>query len=119
VSANGSSNVRIAPYEAGGTIDLGNKPAGSLGLTQAELDRITAGVLRLGDANSGSITVSVPISRAVATDVHLTTGETIIFDSGSLDTSGGTLLLSGTVQPLTVGTDVTAAMSCRSPMGLN
>jgi alpha-tubulin suppressor-like RCC1 family protein len=77
VSVNRSSSVGIAPYEAGGTISLGDKPAGALGLTQAELDRITAGVLRLGDASSGAITVSVPISRAVATDVHLTTGETM------------------------------------------
>ena len=47
-------------------INLGGADAaGTLGLTDAELDTISAGTLKIGDANSGAITVA-PKSRGRA-----------------------------------------------------
>ncbi len=111
VSADSASTVTILPYESGVAIDLGNKTGGSLGLTDAELDRITAGTLTIGDLASGPINISAAITRPSATDMHLISGGAIVFDPGSIDTGSGTLVLDpGTVvQPLTAGTDLTAS----------
>ncbi|MDY0170820.1 MAG: FG-GAP-like repeat-containing protein, partial [Thermoguttaceae bacterium] len=109
VSANGSSRVSIAPYEAGVPIDLGSNTAGSLSLTDEELARITAGTLIIGDSAAGTITVTATITRSAPTHVELYSGDAIIFDPGSLDTAGGNLLLApgtGGVQPITSGTDI-------------
>ena len=86
-------------------------------LTDAELDSVTAGTLVIGDAASGSITVSAALSRPAGTDVELTTGGSIIFNSG-LDTGGGALLLTpgatGSVQPQAAGADATATGNAAS-----
>ncbi len=112
----GSNAVVLRPHTAGTRIDLGGADVLSgtpltLGLTDAELDRIIAGTLTIGDAASGPITISAAINRPSATNVHLISGGGIVFDPGSIDTGGGTLVLDpGTaVQPLTAGTDVTAS----------
>ncbi len=112
----GSNSVVLRPHTAGTRIDLGGADvlSGSpltLGLTDAELDRITAGTLTIGDAASGPITVSAAITRPSATDVRLVGAGGIVFDPGSLDTAGGTLVLDpGTaVHPLTAGMDLTAS----------
>jgi hypothetical protein len=46
------------------TIDIGTKTAGDLGLTQSDLNQVTAGVLQIGDTgfDTGGITVSQPIA---------------------------------------------------------
>src|SRR5207253_10246914 len=45
----GSGLVTLDVRTAGRGIALGTKPGGVLGLTDAELDRVTAGILRIGD----------------------------------------------------------------------
>jgi RHS repeat-associated protein len=112
--AAGGSIVTLQPLTAGTLIDLGGADvlSGSprtLGLTDAELDRITAGTLTIGNAGSGQMNITAPISRSVATDVNLISGGAIVFDPGSIDAAGGDLSLApGTeVRPLTAGTDAT------------
>ncbi|HET6572574.1 MAG TPA: hypothetical protein VFG68_03150, partial [Fimbriiglobus sp.] len=52
----GGGTVTLTPFTAGNTIDLGGADAaGTLGLTDAELDRVTAGLLRVGDVAAGAI----------------------------------------------------------------
>ncbi len=60
-------------------IDLGTASAGNLGLTDAELDQVTAGTLRVGRSdNAGSITVTAPIdSLGSYTTLSLITGGSI------------------------------------------
>ena len=62
--ATGNQIVTIDVRTAGTAIDLGlGTTPGALGLTQPELNRITAGILRVGDLfNTGNITVTAPIS---------------------------------------------------------
>ena len=59
----GNRVVTLLSKTAGRPINLGapDSPA-ALGLTDGELDTITAGVLRIGDAGAGDITVSAAIS---------------------------------------------------------
>lgn len=87
----GASTVTIHPRSNGNAINLGGADAaGTLGLTDTELDRVTAGTLILGDATSGDISVTGSISRSTATDVALTTGGNhgISFTGGGLSAGG-------------------------------
>ena len=60
-----SGTVTIAPDSSGKAVNLGTKTAGQLSLTDAELDRITAGTLKIGDATfGGAITISAAINVA-------------------------------------------------------
>src|SRR5205823_3155716 len=97
VSANSSSTVTLRQKANGTAINLGGADAsGTLGLTDAELDRVTAGTISIGDANSGTLTVSALIDRSVATVLNLTTasGNNIAFSgSGSLTSAGGNVTL--------------------------
>ncbi len=110
-----SSTVLIAPHQNGRPIDLGTNAAGSLGLTDAELDLISAGTLQIGDVHSGTITVSGDVTRAASTNVQLVSGSDIVISSGQINTAGGTLLLDSgtspaTIKPTRAGTDVTASI---------
>ena len=61
----GTNVVAVRQRTLNQQINLGaNDSAGVLGLTDAELDRITAGTVQIGDANSGAINVSAVISPA-------------------------------------------------------
>jgi alpha-tubulin suppressor-like RCC1 family protein len=63
ISGAGSSIVTLYPTTNSTPIDLGAADsANTLGLTDAELDLITAGTLAIGNASSGAITVSAVIS---------------------------------------------------------
>ena len=69
VISSGTGPLRIAPHTAGTRILLGGEDVltGSpltLGITDAELSRITAGAVKWGDAASGPITITEPISPA-------------------------------------------------------
>ena len=84
----GAHPVILRPRTPGSQIDLGGDDvlSGSsltLGLTNAELDRVTAGALTIGDSASGKITVSAPITRSTSTNMKLISGDAIVFDSGS------------------------------------
>ncbi|MFL5339601.1 MAG: hypothetical protein ACJ8F7_05475 [Gemmataceae bacterium] len=64
----GSGLVQLSPFGTPNlTIDLGTNTPGTLGLTDAELDRVTAGLLRIGSSApqaGGTATVSAPITQA-------------------------------------------------------
>ncbi|MBI1918387.1 MAG: hypothetical protein HYS12_27160, partial [Planctomycetes bacterium] len=73
--------VTIQQFSAAHPIDLGTAAdtAGTLGLSDAELDRIFTPTLRIGDAaNAGSITVSAAITGTTYTTLHLRTGGGIV-----------------------------------------
>jgi len=108
----GTGSVSLQPLSAGVAIDLGGADrAGTLGLTDAELDRVTAGTLNIGNGSSGAITVTADITRPEPTIVNLTSSESIDFATGSLNTRGGDLTLSpggaSSVGVATSGVDVT------------
>ena len=74
-----ANTVALRPRTGGRSISLGAADSSStLGLTDAELDRITAGTLNIGNASSGAITVSTAISHA--NNLTLTTGAGITFN---------------------------------------
>jgi hypothetical protein len=79
-----------------------------------ELDRVTAGTLNIGNANSGTITVISDVTRAASTNVALTSNGDVVFSGGQVNTGGGTLLLDSgnspaAVKPTRSGIDVTAS----------
>ena len=113
---NGGANAVTLRQNTNGTlIDLGGADAsGTLGLTDAELDRVTAGTLNIGNSGSGTITVSADITRAVATNMALTSDGDVVISGGQVNTGGGTLLLDpgaspDAVKPTKSATDVTAS----------
>ncbi|MBX2929635.1 MAG: HYR domain-containing protein [Saprospiraceae bacterium] len=115
----GMGATTIRPRTTGTRINLGGADvlSGSpltLGLTDAELDQVSAGTLILGNANSGNLTVSAAISRPAATNVQLRSGGDVIFNE-NFNTNGGTLLLvpgnsPAAVKPVFNGTDATASV---------
>jgi len=72
----GANRVILRPLTNGTSIDLGGGDVigTTLGLSDAELDRITAGLLQIGNIDSGAITVSAAISPANVGTLSLTTG---------------------------------------------
>lgn len=58
----GTASTTIGPSSAGRPIDLGGTPTGALSLTNAQLGKVTASVLRIGSPIAGDITLSSPIS---------------------------------------------------------
>jgi hypothetical protein len=115
-----NADVTITPSQTARQIDLGSKTSGKLGLTDTELDRISAATLRIGNASSGDLTISSPISRTTSTAMQLTSGGAILLgagaqsSNGAIHTAGGTLSLdAGTnFNPATPGVDAdTSALS--------
>jgi hypothetical protein len=109
-----TGNVFIRTVSAGRGMDLGTNTASTLGLTDAELDRVTAGRINIGDANSGTITTSADITRPAATNMNLVSAGDVLISGGQINTGGGTLLLDPGVSPFAVkptksSTDVTAS----------
>jgi trimeric autotransporter adhesin len=75
----GAADAVLNSYNIGTLIDLGGADAANtLGLTDAELDGITAGSLRIGDFNSGRISFTAAITPAGTSQLELTTGADII-----------------------------------------
>jgi autotransporter-associated beta strand protein len=117
----GTQSVTLTQKTAGRTINLGGADSASdLGLADDELDRITAGTINIGDANSGSITVSAAINRTTGstTAIKLTTGgnNSIAFSgSNALDAQNGNVTLltnsagAGSITSGSSSTAVTAA----------
>ncbi|MFO0813423.1 MAG: hypothetical protein U0796_09400 [Gemmatales bacterium] len=74
----GGARVTIRPVTAGRSIDLGTNGTGTnLGLTDYELDRIVAGVVTIGSATTGPISVTNSISPTQFNTLHLVTPNTI------------------------------------------
>jgi autotransporter-associated beta strand protein len=87
-----ASNVVLRPKTAGTPVGLGAADApGLLGLTDAELDRITAATVQIGDATSGEITVSAAISHS--NSLVLATGAGLTFQQRLTVPSSKTLTL--------------------------
>ena len=111
VSTNAGGSTTIRPYTNNVQIDLGtalDPIGGPLGLSDAELDRITTGTLAIGDASSGAITVSAGITRSASTVINLTTSGAIHFNASALNSAGGhvNLVAPGGVNPSATGIDV-------------
>lgn len=113
----GTGSVTLKPTTTGRTINLGGADSPTeLGLSQADLQAITAGTINIGDTNSGPITFSGDITRAASTNINLTSGSNnnIAFGAFSLNAGSAgdvTLTTSGTGAITTsnnLGTDLTA-----------
>jgi hypothetical protein len=113
VASLSASSVQITTFTPGRAIHLGTADAAThLGLTDAELDRITTAALTIGNATSGAITVSEDVSRVSATALQLNSATEINFTTGRLLSGGGTVLLAApSIQPATSGVDVAATGS--------
>jgi hypothetical protein len=89
----GNNTATIRQKSNGVAIDLGGTDsAGTLGLTDAELDRVLAGTLRIGNSASGAMTVSADITRAAATVMNLI-GAAIHVTGGLINSAGGNVNL--------------------------
>ena len=66
----GTAKTVLEPASPGQAITIGgaNGP-GVLGLTQAELNRITAGVVQIGSSTAGPITIAAPLTNLTGTNV--------------------------------------------------
>jgi uncharacterized protein YjdB len=62
----GAARTTLANSTAGRPIDLGTNTVGTVGLTQAELNEVTAGVLTVGSATAGTLNISAPITAPAA-----------------------------------------------------
>jgi uncharacterized delta-60 repeat protein len=123
-SISGTAGVTVRGA-GGAAIDLGSvtDSASRADLSDTELDMITtSGTLSIGDAGSGEIIISAPITRSASTAMALTSATSIIFNPGSIDTAGGVLTLNsgffGSVQPITSGTDVTTSAATAVAFGV-
>ena len=93
--ASGNSTVTIRPYTAGTNINIGGADvlSGSktLGITDAELDRVTAAKIIIGSDSSmsypgvttGTVSVSAAIQHSGDADFSVATARDIIFSSGA------------------------------------
>ena len=121
LNANGGT-ISVRPKTAGTPLNLGGFDVltGSpktLGLTDQELDGMSAGQILLGDNTTGPVTVSAATSRSSSTNVSLTSAGAIQFTTGSISTTGGNLTLdAGTfVSPAASGVDATVGTLAFSP----
>src|SRR5262249_56780511 len=91
----GTHTVTVVEKTAGTAINLGSASSSTqLGITNAELNRITAGTINIGDTNAGTFTVSAAIQHIGDAILNLTTGRNIVFNSGtSLTSNNGNLAL--------------------------
>ncbi|MFN5314370.1 MAG: beta strand repeat-containing protein [Planctomyces sp.] len=115
-----NADVSLTTTQTARQIDLGTKTSGKLGLTDTELDQISAATLRIGNASSGDLTISSAVSRPTSTALQLTSSGAILLGTGAqsangaINTAGGTLSLdAGThINPATSGVDAdTSAIS--------
>jgi hypothetical protein len=108
----GTHAVSLRQKTNGTAVNLGSlvdSTANTVELSDAELDRVTAGTINIGDANSGTFNVSANITRAAATNLSLTSGADINIATGSLSSAGGNVSLNGAnTFPFNSGTDVNA-----------
>src|SRR5207249_8053819 len=74
--------------------------------TDAELDQVTAGMLKVGDANSGNMNISGAINPANAASLSLQSGGTISQAGGSVITEANLALRAVGAVTLTGNNDV-------------
>ena len=74
----GTGTITTAPLTANLPINLGTEVAGSLSLTDAELDFLTASTVRVGSTASGNIAIASAVSPANTTTLELVTGGAVV-----------------------------------------
>jgi trimeric autotransporter adhesin len=88
----GANTLALKPQTAARPVDLGGADsAATLGLSDAELDVMTAGTLNIGTAATGNVYLTSNISRSSATAINLVSGASIGAITGSLDSGGGNI----------------------------
>jgi CSLREA domain-containing protein len=108
----GANIVSLRQRTAGVAIDVGASAvvpaAGTLELSDLELDRVAAGQIDIGNSNTGPIKFTQPITRAAATNINPTSSANIDITTGSVNTGGGSFspLPATNFFPLRVGVDV-------------
>ncbi len=106
----GAGTVNLIPITAGMPIYMGAEIFGTLSFNGFDLYSITAKTVNIGTSASGAITVDGYVIFPSPTNVNLTSGSDIIFDSVAINTDGGTLTLhngsSGAVTALSPGATV-------------
>ncbi|MBI2805844.1 MAG: hypothetical protein HYX68_12765, partial [Planctomycetes bacterium] len=92
-SLTSAATATVAQITVNRAFNLGTNASGVVALTDAELDRVTAGTVQIGNASSGAITFSANLSRSATTNVNLTTGSgnTIALGTFSLNAAGGNI----------------------------
>ncbi len=97
----GSGTVTLRPASTGREINLGTNVSGTLGITQAELNQITAGTVVVGrnDIATGTVAVSAAVGVTGSRNLTVTTARDIDIRSGvTLSTVDGDLTLSANQQ---------------------
>ena len=104
--------AQILPITAARLIGLGGADsATALGLTDAELDRVTAATLKIGNTSSGSITLTTDLSRPGS--LELRSGSTIALDNALA--IGGDVLLDATTVVQSTSTALDFDLSTGAP----
>ncbi|MFO0977379.1 MAG: PKD domain-containing protein [Planctomycetaceae bacterium] len=122
----GAANVTLGPRSSGRIVDIGtDDTTTSLGLTDAELDRITTtGVLQIGTLPSGSLRITAPISASTYSTLKLeSSGGVTQSGSGnitvtSLALSGGNVTLGTTASNVTTLASSSASLDFREASDL-
>lgn len=101
--SSGAGDISVLPTQTGRTVELGGSGLGAdVTLTDAELDALTTttGTLRIGDADTGDITITASVSRPGGTGAAvLTSGGSLSDTNGALDWSGGSLTVNADITP--------------------
>ena len=112
-TTNLASAVLFAPLVLDTTIDLGGVDApgdpATLGLTDAELDRVQTANLVFSNASSGTIYITAPISHPTATNITFLPGSGGFFPGNAgtdISLNGTVRIPSGALDILLFGTDV-------------
>ncbi len=111
LTASPDSAVTFRPLSLTTNFDLGGSDAAgspaTLGLTDAELDRVTTGTLIFRHPGTGNLQMTQPLTRATATNVifSLDSGVVLAGVSGTdVSLGGGTLTLEARLSSLIAGT---------------
>ncbi len=104
----GAAIATLQPNTAGQLVNLGGADAaGTLGLTDAELDTVTAGTLRVGSATSGNMTISAALTPAGTTTLSLLSGGSVTENVGATITTTNLAVTSVGAVTLNQANDVT------------
>lgn len=100
-SITSTGRVQLRPYASGGQMDIGATGAGSgkANVSQAELNEISAGVLRLGALDGGNMVISNALSHASDT-IELASAGTVT-QSANINVANLALLGAGATYTLT------------------
>ena len=113
----------IQPTTGGGTvaIDLGSNPGTGnvLELSDAELDRITAGTLEIGDSTAGAVSFTAPLTPGGTTTLHVLSGSTVSQTGGSTITETDLAITATQAVTLTEANDVDSLAVALQDSGQN